>query len=249
MNILGIDIGGTGIKGAIVDVETGELLTERIKILTPQPASPTAISEVVNQIVDKFDYRGVMGVGFPAIIRQGVAMSASNIDKQWINTNCEILFTNTSGNQTFVANDADVAGLAEFKYGIGRDTKGTVIFLTIGTGIGSAVFYDGIMIPNTEFGHLIFKNNEIAEKYCSNVARKKHNLSWKEFGKRLNEYLNYLDKLFSPHLMIIGGGIVNSFDEFKSELNIGTKVIPATLENAAGVIGAAMYAKSCLKGN
>ncbi|MEO7174495.1 MAG: polyphosphate--glucose phosphotransferase [Saprospiraceae bacterium] len=244
MQILGIDIGGTGIKGGVVDTDTGQLLTERVKVLTPVPSTPKSVAKVVNDIAAKFDFKGPIGLGFPAIIRKGIVCSASNIDHSWIGTNSETLFTEETGQPCFVANDADVAGFAEMAYGEVPSSEGVVLFLTIGTGIGSALFIDGKLVPNSEMGHLYWTNGEIAEKYISNKVRKAEGMSWELFGKRLNRYLLHIEKLFSPELIIIGGGISKDFGEFKSQLTLPVKVIPAILQNSAGVIGAAMYARS-----
>lgn len=240
--ILGIDIGGSGIKGAIVDIKTGEFQTDRLKIDTPKPATPEAIADTVKEMVTRLDYSGHIGCGFPAIMKDGVACSATNIDKSWIGTNAEKLFSHKTGCKVFVANDADVAGLAEHKLGFAADTKGTAILLTLGTGIGSALIYNGELVPNTEFGHLIFKNGEIAEIYAANSARERENLTWEQYGKRLDEFLHHLDFLFSPDLFILGGGISKSFDEYMPYFTLKTKVVPSKFQNKSGIIGAAIYA-------
>ncbi len=237
---MGFDIGGTGIKAAIVNVETGQLLTEKMRELTPQPADPKSVANKIKEMLDKFDYEGPIGVGFPAIIHHGVAKSAANIDKKWINVNIEHLLTEKTGMPFYAANDADVAGLAEVKFG-SADSAGTVIVLTIGTGIGSGMFLDGKLVPNTEFGHLYFKNS-IYEHYISNVTRKKEDLTWDEWGKRFNGYLKHLETLFSPDLFVLGGGASKKFSKYEDQFTISTKVVPAEYQNDAGVLGAAMYA-------
>ena len=240
-HILGFDIGGTGIKGAIVDINTGSLMTERIKVPTPDPATPDSVGRAVNTITNQLGYKGIIGCGFPAIVKKGIAMSASNIDKSWIHVNVENLLSKYTECPVYVANDADVAGMAEQAFGFAANQPGTVIVLTIGTGIGSALFYNGILIPNTEFGHLKF-HKSIAEKYTSNLARKEKNLNWAEFGNRLNEYLQHLEFIFSPNLFILGGGVSKKFDLYKDYFKLNTTIVPAKFQNEAGIIGAALYA-------
>ncbi|SRR5690606_18947537 len=242
--ILGIDIGGTGIKLGITDVKTGKLLTERYKYLTPKPGTTKAVSKVIKSALkEQFpDYEGIIGVGFPAIIKQGVAWSATNVDDCWYNLDIAKYFKKEFKKDFYVANDADVAGFAELTFGTGDyDRNGLIIFLTVGTGIGSTIFYEGQMIPNTEMGHLLYKD-DIYERYVSNAARKKDDLSWSEWGKRFNDYLKHLDRLFSPDTVIIGGGISKKFSNFEEELNVDFQVIPASLKNEAGVVGASVYA-------
>ncbi len=241
---LGFDIGGTGIKAALVDVKAGKLVTEKMRELTPNPADPSSVAKMVMKMFKRFDYDGPVGVGFPAIIRNGVAKSASNIDKSWIDVDIQELFKKKCGVKFYAANDADVAGLAEVKFGRGNDIDGTVIVLTIGTGIGSGVFLDGQLLPNTEFGHLYYKKS-IYEHYVSNVARKREDLTWEEWGARFSGYLQHLETLFSPDLFILGGGASKKFDKFVDVLKVNTKVVPAEYENDAGVLGAAMYANQC----
>ena len=239
--ILGVDIGGSGIKGAIVNVDSGIMLTERHRIETPKPATPKAVSKVFTELVDHFEWKGLIGCGFPAIIKNGVAHSAANIDKKWLGENVEELLGKASGCKVTVRNDADVAGIAEMAIGAGKGKKGTVMFLTIGTGIGSALFLDGQLVPNCEMGHLKYKGG-IAEKYVADSIRKKEDLSWNEWAKRFNEYLQHLDFLFSPDLYILGGGASKKFDKYKEHLKVSCPVIPATYRNKAGIIGAASLA-------
>lgn len=236
----GVDIGGTGIKAAIVDTATGQLLTQRLKVLTPQPATPNAVAESVKGLLKTLKWKGPIGVGFPAIVKNQVAMSAGNISQEWIGTNIAELLAKKTGQKVFVANDADVAGIAEMKYS-DIDRKGTSIFLTIGTGIGSAMFLDGNLIPNTEFGHLFFRGT-IAEKYCSNHIRKIESLSLNEWASRFKEYTLHLNRLFSPDRYIIGGGISKRFEEFGELIETSVPVYRATHMNAAGVMGAALMA-------
>ncbi len=245
--ILGIDIGGTGIKGAVVDTESGLFVSERIKIATPSPATPDAVADVFLELVNRLEYEGPIGCGFPAIIKNGVAYTASNIDHQWIGTSARKLFESVSGQLVYVANDADLAGLGELSFGGGADgdfRKGTVLLITIGTGLGSALFYNGQLVPNTELGQLQLKKGILAEHYASNKIRKLENLSWIAWGKRLNLYLAELEKLLSPDVIILGGGGSKYYEEIKPFIDIPTKVVPATLGNGAGIVGAALLAKA-----
>lgn len=244
--ILGIDIGGTGIKLGITDVKTGKLLTKRFKYLTPKPGTTKAVTKVIKTAFNEQfpNYKGIIGVGFPAIIKKGIAWSATNVDDCWYHVDIAKHFRKEFKQDFYVANDADVAGFAELTFGTGDyDRNGLIIFLTVGTGIGSAIFYNGEMIPNTEMGHLLYKG-DIYERYVSNVARKKADLSWSEWGKRFDGYLHHLDRLFSPDTVIIGGGISKKFDKFEDEITVDFQVIPASLKNEAGVVGASVYAYS-----
>ena len=243
MIILGGDIGGSGIKGALVDTKTGKLVTERIRIATPQPATPEAVANTLKELVAHFpDYTGPIGCGFPATVHHGVAFTAANIDKTWINTPVEKLFSATVKHPCFVLNDADAAGIAEMKFGAGVDNHGVVMMVTIGTGLGSAIFVNGKLLPNTELGHLIL-NNMIAEHYCSDSARQQEDLGWGKWGKRFNKYLSRLQFLFNPDLFILGGGASKSFEKFKDKIEIRTPVVTAKTLNEAGIIGAAFYAE------
>lgn len=241
--ILGVDIGGTGIKGGLVDVQKGEMVSERYRLPTPQPATPQAIAETFQKIIQHFSWKGLVGVGFPAIVRNGEAYSASNIDKSWLGTNIEEVLSQRSGCDVYVLNDADAAGLASLHFGVGLGENGVTILLTIGTGIGSAVFSGGQLIPNTELGHLYLKNQtEVVEKQLSKKVRKEQNLSWLEWSIRFNEYLHHIDRLFSPNLVILGGGGSKKFDDFKDFIQVDFDIKPAVLLNHAGTIGAAYYA-------
>lgn len=242
MNILGVDIGGTGIKGALVDLENGQLTTDRLRLETPEGAKPQDMAQVVMDIVHHFAYQGPIGLGFPSLIRNGVVMIAANIDKSWIGLNAGDLFAKKTGCPSYVINDADAAGLAELRFGAAREfTRGVVLFLTIGTGIGSALFVDGILLPNTELGHLELKGKD-AERRVSDAARKRKELTWKEWAVDLQEYLEHVSMLFSPDVIIVGGGASKNADKFLPFLQLDAKVIPATLQNQAGIIGAAMFA-------
>ncbi len=244
MTIFGIDVGGSGIKGALVDVHKGELVSERERIPTPQPATPKAIAAQIEALRTHFRWEGPIGIGFPAVVQNGVVKTASNIAPQWIGANAEALFRESTGCKTTVLNDADAAGLAEVRFGAAKDYQGTVIVITVGTGLGAAIFHHQQLFPNTELGHLLL-NGDIAEHFCSDAVRKRENLSWKKWGKRFNRYLLELERLFWPELVIIGGGASKKFDKFSEMLTLTCPVIPALLQNNAGIIGAALAAASC----
>lgn len=241
MNILGIDVGGTGIKGAPVDTHTGSLLADRYRLLTPDGAKPGPVAEVVRSVALQFDWHAPIGCGFPAVIRNGVAETAANINQKWIGTNVAQLFSEATECPVYVVNDADAAGLAEVTFGVGKGVKGVVMMITIGTGLGSALFIDGKLVPNTELGHIEVECDD-AESIASDVVRKQQDLSWKKWAKRLDKYLNTLENLFSPDLIILGGGAVKKQDQFLPLLTLHTRVIPAELGNDAGIIGAALAA-------
>lgn len=242
MKVLGIDVGGSGIKGAIVDLETGKLITERHRIPTPQPATPKAVARTVAKLCEHFEWKGPIGAGFPAAIQNGIARTASNIDDKWIDVNVEGIFAEATACKVRVVNDADAAGLAEATFGGGKGQKGLVVLLTLGTGIGSAMIIDGVLVPNTEFGHLKFKGG-IAEHYAADSVRKRKDLSWKEWGKRLNEYLNHVHRICYPDVIILGGGASKKFEKFVDELDVPTPIRPAELLNEAGIVGAALAGK------
>lgn len=240
---MGIDIGGSGIKLGLVDIEKGALIGERIKIDTPQPSTPEAVAMCIRDTLRDIGWKGEkIGCGFPAIIQDGIALTAANIDKSWIGVDVEDLLHFYTGHTYHVINDADAAGMAERMFGSIKNVKGTVIMLTLGTGIGSALFYNGLLIPNTEFGHLIYKG-QIAEDWVSNRARKDRMLEYDAWAIELAEFLNYLILLFSPHLIVLGGGISFRFDEFAHHFSqLRTPVVSATAYNDAGIIGAAITA-------
>lgn len=242
MQVLGIDVGGSGIKGAPVDTRTGKLLAERLRIKTPKGADPGPVADVVAEIARSFDWRGPIGIGFPAPIKAGVAMMAANVSDKWIGTNADELFTKTTGCPSTVVNDADAAGLAEMKFGAGKGQPGTVIMITLGTGIGTAIFHGGKLLPNTEFGHLDM-NGRDAEHRASDAVRQLEDLSWKKYAKRLNRYLAAMEKLFWPDLFIVGGGISKQSEKYIPLLKIETPVVPAQFLNEAGIVGAALAAK------
>lgn len=241
MEMLGIDIGGSGIKGAPVDLETGALTRDRHKILTPQPSTPDAVAGVVAELVEYFEWDGPIGCTFPAVVRKGVVFSAANVDKSWIGTDGEKLLREATGCRVTLLNDADAAGIAEMRFGAGRGRKGVVFILTFGTGIGSAVFVDGHLHPNTELGHLEFKGMP-SEHYAAARVRKAEDLSYKQWGIRVDEFLEHLEDIFSPDLFVIGGGVSRKIEKFREYLVLDTEVVPAELRNVAGIVGAALIA-------
>lgn len=243
MAVLGIDIGGSGIKGALVDLDAGDFLGERHRIKTPEKSTPSAVAEVMLELVRHFQYDGPIGCGFPAVIRDGVACSAANIDQKWIGTNADQLFSESTGNPVYTLNDADAAGLAEMTYGVGREQqRGVVLMLTLGTGIGTALFLDGKLLPNTELGHVEIRGKD-AERRASDAARKKKGLTFYQWSERLQEVLDTYEKLFSPDVIIVGGGVSKHADEFLPLLKTRAELKPAYLRNKAGTIGAAVYAR------
>lgn len=244
--VLGIDIGGTGIKGAPVDTQKGELAAERFRLITPQPATPSAVAETVEQVVAHFEWigkkGGKIGCGFPAVMKHGTAFTAANVDPSWIGTDAQTLFESRVKCPVTMINDADAAGLAEMTYGAGRDQKGVVFMCTIGTGIGSALFVDGVLVPNTELGHIELEGDD-AETRTSEKTRIEQDLSWKRWAKRVDKYLHAIERLFWPDLIIIGGGVSKDAEEFLPRLNVRTPVVAAQLQNEAGIIGAALSAQ------
>lgn len=242
MELLGIDIGGSGIKGAIVDSKTGELKSERYRIPTPKPSTPDAVKKVVKQMVDHFQWKKAVGCSFPTTMVDGKCIHSGNLDKSWLNVQVDKLFKEECGLSFYVNNDADMAGLAEMSLGSGKEEKGLTIVITIGTGIGSGLFYEGKLIPNTEIGKMLHKNGDIIELYSADSIRKKEDLSLKEWALRFDELLEYIRIVFSPKLIILGGGISKKFDKFNKYLVTDVKVKVATFRNNAGIIGASMYA-------
>lgn len=241
-SLLGIDVGASGIKGAIVDLETGEFIGKRFRVPMPDPSTPENAAQAIVEIVKHFNYSGTIGVGFPSVVKNGIALTAANLDKSWIGCNIETVIGDATGMRVIALNDADAAGMAEMRFGIGKGKMGTVVLITIGTGLGSAVFTDGHLLRNTEFGHFLMKKNLIAEKYAADSIRKSEGLSWKKWGKRFNEYLERLELYLQPTLILLGGGSSKYFDEYKDQFTIGTLVLPAELLNSAGIVGAAIYA-------
>ena len=246
MQILGIDIGGSGIKGAPVDIKKGVLADKRYRIPTPQPSEPEAIADVVAEIVQHFEWHGPIGCTFPAVIRHGVAYSAANVDKSWVGTNGEKLLAKKTGCPALLINDADAAGFAEMKFGAGKGHQGVVILLTLGTGIGSAIFTNGQLVPNTEFGHMDIRGKD-AEDRASDRVRKAKDLSWEKWAERLNEFLGQMEMLFSPDLFIIGGGVSKKHEKYFHFLNTQADIVPAQMRNEAGIIGAAGAAMTLIE--
>lgn len=238
----GIDIGGTGTKGAPVDLDSGSLVGERFRIPTPQPATPRAVAEVAKQIVDNFpDAADVpqIGVAIPAVVQHGVARSAANIDPTWIDTDVDALFTEVLGRRVHVVNDADAAGVAENDHGAAREEDGLVCVITLGTGIGSALINAGTLVPNTEFGHLEVAGHPNAEKWCATSAREREDLTWEDWADRLQVYFSHLERILSPDLFVVGGGVSKNSEKFLPLLNLRTPIVPAEHRNNAGIIGAA----------
>jgi polyphosphate glucokinase len=245
MHIVGVDVGGSGIKAALVDTSSGELLTERHRIPTPQPATPDAVARTVAEVVALSGGSGPVGAGFPAALRDGTSLTATNIDDGFVGVDVAALFTKRCGRPVALLNDADAAGLAEATFGAAKGVSGTVLILTVGTGIGSSLCVDGRLVPNTEFGHLRFKG-DIAEAYASDAARQRAGLKWVEWGKRFNAYLKHMETVLYPSRIVVGGGAARKFEKFAPSLNLSTPVVPATLGNMAGLVGAALHAERSL---
>jgi polyphosphate glucokinase len=242
VQVLGIDIGGSGTKGAPVDTAQGRLITERVKLETPRPAVPDAVATTVTQLVDAFSWTGPIGITFPGVVVDGVTLTAANLDPAWIGIDTRNLFNKATGLTTALVNDADAAGLAEMSFGAGTGHKGTVLMLTFGTGIGSALFRAGILVPNTEFGHIEIRGRD-AEDRASERAKELKDLSWGKWAGRVDEYLQHMERLTAPDLIIIGGGISRKADKFLPLLtDLRATVVPATLHNDAGIVGAALAA-------
>ncbi len=239
MEVLGIDIGGSGIKGARVNVLTGEMTTDRHRIATPDQSTPDNVAKVVGELVEYFDWHGPIGCTFPAVVRHGIVYTTANVDKTWIDTDAVTLFERATGCPVRVLNDADAAGLAEMVFGAGKHRSGVVIMLTFGTGIGTAIFVEGHLLPNTELGHLPIRGRD-AEHHASAKVRDDEDLTWLEWAERVNEYLGVLEFFFSPDLFIVGGGVSKKQHKFLHYLNTRAEIVPAQLLNEAGIIGAAL---------
>ena len=240
MDVLGVDIGGSGIKAAPVVVTEGALTQERIKVLTPQPAKPKAVAEVVRGLVAQFGWSGKAGITFPGVVTNGVIRTAANLDPAWIGVDAGALFGSATGLEVQVINDADAAGLAEMRFGAGAGERGTVVMLTFGTGIGSALFYDGVLVPNTELGHIEIRGKD-AEKRASERAREAQDLDWAQWAGRVDEYMSHLEALLWPELFIVGGGVSRKSGKFLPLLGgLRARVVPAKMLNDAGIVGAAL---------
>jgi len=241
--ILGIDIGGTGIKAAPVDITKGVLLKERFRIETPQPPTPRAMLEVIAQLIEHWKWKGEIGCGFPGVLKHGVVHTAANLSKQWIGVNIQEQIERISSCQAVVINDADSAGLAEMKFGAGKEYNkhggGVVVMVTLGTGIGTAVFVDGHLVHNTELGHIEIDGKD-AETRAAASVRERKKMSWKKWGGRVNTYLQTMEKLLSPDLFVIGGGVSKKPDKFFEYIELKAKIVPAEMHNDAGIVGAAL---------
>ena len=241
MKMLGIDIGGSGIKGAPVDTDTGTLLESRFRLPTPSPAKPVAVAETVGEIADHFNWKGRLCIGFPGVVRKGVTLTAANIHEDWVGLNAAKHIKKVTGRKTCIINDADAAGLAEMAFGAGKERRGVVLVVTIGTGLGTALFTDGYLLPNCEFGHLEMDGVE-AEWYASDAARKRENLTWEKWGQRFDRYLQTMERLIWPDLIILGGGVSKKFDLYRPYITVKAEVLPAQMLNEAGIVGAAVGA-------
>jgi polyphosphate glucokinase len=238
----GIDIGGSGMKAAIVDLDTGELASERLRIPTPKPATPVAMAEVAAALVRQHGWTRSIGVGFPGIVRHGVVRLAANIDASWVGVDADAVFTSACGADVAMVNDADAAGLAEMRWGAGRDVAGVVLVLTFGTGSGSGLFIDGILVPNTELGHLELDGRD-AESHAAASVREREGIGWKQWAPRVERYLRHVEMLLSPDLFIVGGGASKSADKWLPRITIDTPIVPAAMANNAGIAGAALVAR------
>ncbi len=239
--VLGIDIGGSGVKGAPIDLTAAELAAERVRIETPQPSTPEAVAGVVAEVAAAFATTGAIGVTFPGICQHGVIRSAANVDPAWVDTDADALFTEATGREVHVLNDADAAGLAEARYGAGKGVRGVVLVLTFGTGIGSALLHDGVLVPNTELGHVELRGDD-AEHWAAAANRTDEDLTWAAWAARVDEYLAHLELLFTPDLFVVGGGVSRKIDKFAGFLHRRTPIVPAELRNQAGIVGAALVA-------
>ncbi|MEX2252457.1 MAG: ROK family protein [Acidimicrobiia bacterium] len=239
---IGIDVGGSGVKGALVDTGAGELVSERMRVDTPHPATPAGIATAVGTLVERLGGKGPIGIGFPAVVKEGLVLSASNIDPSCIGVDAVELFAGVTGREVTVINDADAAGLGESRFGEARDVAGTVIMLTFGTGIGSAMLIDGKLVPNVELGQIELRGVKPAELYFSAKAMTEQGLEWSQWGERANEFVSHIDKVFSPNLIVVGGGVVTKWKAFASAFDPLLRVVPAGLGKNAGIIGAASLA-------
>jgi polyphosphate glucokinase len=239
--VVGVDIGGTGIKGALVDVQQGVLAAPRVRLNTPHPATPSAVAETVGLVLDQIGVDGTVGLTLPAVVRGGTVETASNIDHAWIGIDAVDLFSRSTGRLVAVVNDADAAGLAEVRFGAGRSVAGVIAVITLGTGIGSAILVDGTLVPNTELGHLPLHHGD-AENWAAESVREHDELSWKEYARRLQAYFELVERLLWPQLIIIGGGVSASAQKYLPKIELRTPIVPAQLLNDAGIIGAAIFA-------
>jgi polyphosphate glucokinase len=239
MTVLGIDIGGSGVKGAPVDVGAGALADERYRLETPRPATPDAVVAVLAEVAGRWPGTGPVGVTFPGVVRRGVIGTAANLHPDWVGVDAATLFADATGRPVTVLNDADAAGIAEVAFGVGRSVAGVVLLVTFGTGIGTALFLDGRLVPNTELGHLEL-NGADAELHAADRIRDEQKLSWEAWASRVQDYLRLVERLLTPDLIVIGGGVSKKADRFLPHVRIDTRVVPALLQNNAGIVGAAM---------
>lgn len=247
MKLLGIDVGGSGIKGAIVETKTGELLTERHRIPTPSPSTPQNVARTISKLVDHFNYDGVVGCGFPTVMVRGKSLTYGNIHPDWQGTDVKKLFKKATGLDFVIMNDADIAGFAELKFGEAKEKKGMVIILTIGTGIGSGVFYNGRLVPNIEMGRLLGPDEKPFEFWAGDKARKDQKLEWDAWGKRFNYFLKHIKRTFTPDHYILGGGASNKYDLYKDQITVDVPISLAKFRNNAGIVGAAIAARKYIK--
>jgi len=237
----GVDIGGSGIKGAVVDLETGRLAGERFKVLTPQPSTPAAVGRAVAEVTGHFGWTARLGATFPAPVTRGVARTAANVDPEWVDTNVEEVLATATGCPVSALNDADAAGIAEASFGAARDCDGLVIMTTLGTGIGTALIYRGVLVPNSELGHLELDGAD-AERSASAAAREREDLGWSAWARRLQRYYEALERYLWPDLFVVGGGVSRKADKFLDRLSLRTPIVVAALGNEAGIVGAALHA-------
>ena len=238
-----------GIKGAIVDTKTGELLSERFRIATPKPATPESVAAELETFIKTFDWKGPVGISFPTVIKNGKAMQYGNLDKSWQYTQIDTLFKSKTGHDFYIVNDADAAAMGVMEFGVGKNQMGLVITITLGTGIGSGVFFDGKLLSNFELGRMYGRKGDIMESFAADSARKREEWSFKAWAKRVNFFLNHVEKTFNPDLIIIGGGVSKKMDKFEQYIDLNTPLKAAELKNNAGIIGAAIYAKTCIERN
>lgn len=244
MEILGIDIGGSSLKGAIVNVESGALVTPSHKIQTPENREPEEMAQAVKEMLDHFSYTGIVGCGFPTIVKKGICKHEGNLSRKWLDVDVDGLFEKITSQEFTVINDADAAGLAEIKFGAGRDATGFAIMITVGTGLGSGAYLHGELIPNFELGQIPYKEYEKIEEWAASSVKTEQNLSYKDWGYRFNIFLNHVYRILNPDVIIVGGGISNDWDKFEDYLDVDTRLIPAQLRNDSGILGAAIAAKS-----
>ncbi len=244
MEILGIDIGGSSLKGALVDVETGKLLTKTHRIPTPDNREPVEMAAAVKQMLEHFKYNGIVGCGFPTIIKKGICKDQGNLSRKWLDVNVEELFEKVTGSDFTIVNDADAAGLAEVKFGAGKDEDGFILMVTVGTGLGSGAYLHGELIPNFELGQIPYKEFTKIEEWAASAVKTSENLSYKDWAYRFNIFLNHVHTILNPDLIIVGGGISDNWNDFSEFINVDTRVIPAKLRNNSGILGAAIAAVS-----